>query len=717
MAKIKALLSFILLAQVVYSQHISLSDITAGKFVPRQASAIISDKTGEYFFAANDQKNMIIKYAYKTGNPIDTIFHAQKARECHFSSFEGFVISPDEKRLLLYLNREQIYRRSFKADYYHYDIRRNLVNKLTDKKSKQSTPVFSRDGRMLAYVCQNNIWLVKFDYGSESQITSDGQASHIINGAVDWVYEEEFATTHIIDFSADNKLLAFVRFDETEVPRYSFPWYRQQQYPTWESFKYPKVGQKNSKVTCRVFDIDNKTMRTVQLPKNYEYIPRIQFLPDASELAVMTLNREQNDFSMYLVNPRSMVPKLVLQEKSKYYIDPEWIHQIQFLSGQFIYVSPRNGFNHIYLYDNAGNLRKQLTKGNYDITSILAADAQSGMIYFQAAGESPLQREVYKLNILKGSPQKITPQNGYNEARFSEKGKYFVHTWSDLSTPPQVSICDNQGKTMFLLEDNKPLSQRLSHLSLPQKKFITLHAADGTPLNGYLLYPTTFDSSKTYPLVMVQYSGPNSQQVLDKYTIDWTYYLVEQGYIVACVDGRGTGARGELFKKQTYLRLGVLESDDQIAAATQLGSLPYIDAERIALWGWSFGGYNVLLSMGRGQGIFKAGVSIAPVSKWEYYDTAYTERYMQTPQQNQQGYHESDATNYVDTFSGNLLLIHGTADDNVHLQHTMDYATAMIKANKQFDMFIFPDKNHSITGGDTRHFLYRKIINFLNNNL
>lgn len=718
MKKIQLIVCGLLLAgQVLFAQNLKLSDITSGKFYAKGAIEVPSSPDGEYFYKADPGNTMVIKYAFKTGMPTDTLFNVKRARECTFDNFDGFVMSPDGKRLLVYRNTEQGYRRSFKADYFYYDIRRNLVSKLTNKQAKQSVPVFSKDGRMLAYVCENNIWLVKFDYGTESQVTKDGQIGKIINGATDWVYEEEFTTTHIMDFSSDNSLLAFVRFDESQVPEYGFQEYKDNLYPQLESFKYPKAGEANSKVTCQIFDIENKTTKAVNLPSGFEYIPEIKFLPDEPSLAVMTLNRNQNNFSMYLVNPRSLVAKLVLQEQNKYFVDSELLKQIRFIPGQFLYVSEKDGYNQIYLYNTNGVLQKQLTNGKYDVTELLAVDPLSKTIYYQAAGESPLRREIYKLNMLKGAPVKLSDKEGTNNATFAENGKYFINTWSNASTPSIVTVNDNNGKEMRVLEDNKNAALALTATKMPKKEFTTVKGADGTLLNAYLMKPTNFNPSQKYPLVMVQYSGPNSQQVLDNYTIDWTYYLVEQGYIVACVDGRGTGARGEEFRKQTYMKLGIMESDDQIAAAHELGKLAYVDASRIAIWGWSFGGYNVLMCMGRGNGVFKAGVAIAPVTDWRFYDSVYTERFMRTPQENPTGYRDGSPTTYTDQLQGNLLLMHGTADDNVHFQNSMIYTQALINSDKQFDMFVFPDKNHSIYGGNTRRYLYEKIIKFFNNNL
>lgn len=714
MKKILGFLALGFLAVNIQSQNLELKDITSGKYYPKGVRSVVSSQDGESYYLSDDKNTMIVQYSYKTGLPTDTVFNAKTARDCPFDSFQGFVMSPDEKRLLLYNDSESIYRHSFKANYYYYDIRRNLVQKLTKNTGKQSVPTFSRDGRMVAYVLDNNIWLAKFDFDTESQVTKDGVIGKIINGATDWVYEEEFGKTYLMDFSADNRLLAFVRFDETEVPEYQMQMFNGALYPTLDSFKYPKPGEKNSKVTCQVFDIDAMTTRKLNIPElNTEYIPRIQFLPEGDELAVMALNRDQNILSMYYANARSTVARLILKEENKRYIDSELLNTFNFFGNQFVCISEKNGYSHIYLHDNTGVQQKQLTSGNYDVTDLLAVDEKAGLVYFESAEEGALYRSIYKVDIKKGQKTKLSTQKGTNVAQFSNSGKYFINRYSNTTTPTLITMHDASGKQLRVLEDNKQLKATLSNVSVPVKEFITVKAQDGTDLNAYIIKPVNFNPSQKYPLVMVQYSGPNSQEVRDRYMVDWTDYLISQGFVVACVDGRGTGARGEEFRKCTYLNLGIIESDDQIAAAKYFATLSYIDKDRIAIWGWSYGGYNVLMCMSRGNGIFKSGVAIAPVTNWKFYDTVYTERFMRTPQQNMDGYNNGSPISLVNQFQGNLLLIHGSADDNVHFQNTMEYANAMIKADKQFDMFVFPDRNHSILGAANRTYLYNKVINHL----
>ena len=703
----------------VFAQQNGLKEIVSGVYSPRGVKPVVSSADGMHYYQMNDRGNAVIKFEYATGNAVDTLFSTEKARQCTFDTFQGFLVSPDEFRVIVYKDREQIYRHSFKANYYYHDVRRNFVRKLTQNNSKQMIPTFSPDGKMLAYVIDNDIWLTKFDFDTELQVTKDGKFNKIINGATDWVYEEEFATTSLMEFSPDNELLAFVKTDETQVREFSFETFEKQLYPGSYTYKYPKAGEENSKVGCYVYNVNAQTTRKMDVPFDDDgYMPRIAFTTDASQLAVMTLNRNQNRFDMYFINPRSTVSKLILRDESKYYIDSNFLKSIHFLPNQFTYISEKDGYSHIYIHASTGELQKQLTKGDFDVISLLAIDPESGIVYYEAADESPLQRNIYKTTIDKGVTTKLSANSGHNSATFSNNGKYFINNWSSTLTPNLITMHNSSGKLLRTLQTNELVTQRVAQANFPAKEFITVPAADGiTELNGWIIKPSLFDAAKKYPIVLVQYSGPNSQQVLDRFGVDWYYALAEEGYIIASVDGRGTGARGEMFRKQTYLNLGVIESDDQIAAANYFATLPYIDGNRIGVWGWSYGGYNVLMSMSRGNGAFKAGVAIAPVTDWRFYDTVYTERFMRTPQQNKIGYDNGSAIKLADKLQGNLLLIHGTTDDNVHLQNSMEYTRALIEANKHFDMFVFPDKNHFINGGNSRLYLYSKVIDYYKNNL
>ena len=717
MKKILFLVVLFITSFSITAQQYGLQEIVNGVFSSKGVKPVVSSADGMHYYQMNDKSNAVIKFEYATGNVVDTLFSTQKARQSTFDSFQGFLVSPDEFRVIVYTDKEQIYRRSFKANYYYHDVRRNLVRKLTENDSKQMIPTFSPDGKMLAYVIENDIWLTKFDFDTELQITKDGEFNNIINGATDWVYEEEFGTTNLMEFSPDNQLLAFVKTDESEVEEFSFQTFEKNLYPGSYTYKYPKAGEENSKVGCYVYDINAQTTRKMDLPlDDDDYIPRITFTTDASQLAVMTLNRNQNRFDMYFTNPRSTVSKLILRDESKYYIDSEFLKSIHFLPNQFTYISEKDGYSHIYIHANTGELQKQLTKGDFDVTNILAVDADAGVVFYQAADESPLQRNILKTTIDKTVTTRLSSNSGHNSATFSSNGKYFINYWSNSVTPNQITLHNSNGKLLRTLQTNESVAEKVDQANFPAKEFIKVPAADGvTQLNAWMIKPSSFDASKRYPVVMVQYSGPNSQQVLDRFGVDWYYALAEEGYIIASVDGRGTAARGEKFRKQTYLNLGIIESDDQVAAANYFATLPYIDGNRIGIWGWSYGGYNVLMSMSRGDGAFKAGVAIAPVTDWRYYDTVYTERFMRTPQQNKTGYDKGSAIALADKLQGNLLLIHGTTDDNVHLQNSIEYTRALIDANKHFEMFYFPDKDHSIRGGNSRMYLHSKVIDYYKN--
>lgn len=701
------------------SKQLGLKEITDGKF--RQVTNIGEMRSlpdGEHYTAMSKDKSMIIKYSYRTGNPVDTLFDTGKARECTFVDFDGYTISNTGHHILVWRETEPIYRRSSKAVVYDYDVRRNYLKPLTESASKQMIPTFSPDGRMCAYVRDNNIWLRKFDYDTEVQVTKDGELNKILNGITDWVYEEEFAVTNLMAWSPDSEYLAYVRFDESEVPEYSMQMYGDGLYPGYYNYKYPKAGQKNSKVSVHSYSIETKDTKTLKVPGAGDiYIPRIVFTNNPDQLAVMTLNRWQNAFNMYYINPKSGVSRLVLREDNKSYIDSDLMTSIQFMKDGFVYVSEQDGYNHIYLYSPTGVMQRQVTKGNWDVTKFLGIDEATKTVYYQSAEESPIRRSVYKIDA-KGVKTKLSTEEGTNNATFSDNFAYYVNNYSNANTPAKITVNETKTKkTLRVLQDNMALKNKLSEYSFARKEFMTVHTASGYDLNAWIVKPANFDSSKKYPVMMTQYSGPNSQQVLDQYSFDWEYYLASKGIVVVCVDGRGTGARGEAFRKCTYLRMGDIESHDQVEAAQALAKLPYIDKNRMSIWGWSFGGYNTLMALSTGNGTFKVGIAVAPPTDWKYYDSVYTERFMRTPNENFEGYAATSPLRKAKDLQGKLLLIHGTADDNVHFMQTMEYAEALVQAGKQFDMHVYKDRNHSIIGGNTRYHLYTKMSNYLFDNL
>lgn len=701
------------------NKHVELKQITDGNF--RQVTAIGEMRSlpdGEHYTAMNKDCSMIIKYSYRTGNPVDTLFNTSEARECTFTDFDGYDISSTGHRIIVWCDSEPIYRRSSKAVVYDYDVRRNYVKPFTDSKSKQMIPTYSPDGRMCAYVRDNNIWLKKFDFDTEVQVTKDGELNKILNGITDWVYEEEFSVTNLMAWSSDSEYLAYVRFDETEVPEYSMQMYGNGLYPDYYNYKYPKAGQKNSKVTLHSYSVATKDTKELKVPVEADsYIPRIVFTTNPDQLAVMTLNRQQNQFNLYYANPKSGVFRLVLREDNKCYVDSELLNSIQFSEDGFTYISEKDGYSHIYLYSPTGVMQRQVTKGNWDVTQFLGIDPVTKAVYYQSAEESPLRRAVYKIDA-KGVKTKLSVEEGTNNAAFSNNFAYYVNSYSNANTPVKITVNETKTKkALRTLQDNAALKEKLAGYTFGKKEFFKVHTASDYELNAWIVKPANFDETKKYPVLMVQYSGPNSQQVLDQYSFDWEQSLAANGVIVVSVDGRGTGARGEAFRKCTYLRMGELESRDQVEAAQALGKLPFIDKNRIAIWGWSFGGYTTLMSMSVGNGTFKAGIAVAPPTDWKYYDSVYTERFMRTPQENFEGYAATSPLRRAKDLKGQLLLIHGTADDNVHFMQTMEYAEALVQAGKQFDMHVYKDRNHSIYGGNTRYHLYTKMSNFLFNNL
>ena len=700
-------------------KSVSLKEITDGMF--RQKTAVGEMRSlpdGEHYTAMNAERNMIVKYSYRTGKAVDTLFNATTARECEFTKFDGYTISSTGHHILVWRETEPIYRRSYKAVVYDYDVRRNYVKPITDSKEKVMIPTFSPDGRMCAFVKDNNIWIRKFDFDTEVQVTKDGALNKILNGTTDWVYEEEFAVTNLMAWSPDSEYLAYVRTDETEVPEYSMQVYGEGLYPSYYNFKYPKAGQKNSTVSVKAYSVQTRDTKHLDVPMDGDgYIPRIAFTRNTSQLAVMTLNRHQNIFNMYYVNPKSGVSRLILREENECYVDSEWLSSIHFLSNGFTYVSEQDGYAHIYLYSPTGVLQKQITQGNWDVTRLIGYDEATKNTYYESAEESPLRRAVYKIDA-KGVKTRLTPEEGTNSAAFSTNYAYFVNRYSNANTPMRITVNETKSrKVLRTLQDNAELRERLAQYRFGKKEFFTLTTKSGFELNAWMVKPANFDESKKYPVMITQYSGPNSQQVLDSYSFDWEQYLAANGIIVVCVDGRGTGARGEAFRKCTYLRMGEKESQDQVEAAQALGQYPYVDAGRMAIWGWSFGGYNTLMALSVGHGTFKVGIAVAPPTDWKYYDTVYTERYMRTPQENFDGYAATSPLKKVKDLEGKLLLIHGTADDNVHFMQSMEYAEALVQAGKQFDMHVYKDRNHGISGGNTRYHLYTKMSNYLFENL
>lgn len=703
-----------------------LYDIVDGKYKAKAIEMPRSMKDGENYTVMMNEK-AVVKYNYKTGAVIDTVFSIAKLKNSPIKQISGYEFSPNESKMLIYCNVKKRYRRTFTAEYYVYDIKRNEIETLSDN-GAQEVPLFSPDSRYIAFARENNLYLKKLDFKTESPITKDGLFGSIINGTPDWVYEEEFTATRYFEWSPDSKMLAFVRFDETNVPLFSFIQYQNKiaekneltLYPSLVSFKYPKAGENNSKVSVCVYDDYYKNIKTMRLDDEDQdfYIPRIRWTNSIDKLAIFKLNRNQNQLDMYLANPKSTVSKLILHQEDKYYIDSDNIDLLRFSSDNqyFIGVSEQDGYRHVYKYGINGTVIKQITNGNWDVTNVYGYDDIKKVLYYQSAEVSPLQRDVYSLDD-KGKKIRLTDAKGTHNATFNSSFTCFVDNVSSLLTPNCYILRNNLGSIIRVLENNVDISTTFNGLNLPTKTFFSFETTDNILLNGWILKPVNFDSKKKYPLLLVQYSGPNSQEVLDKWKIDWEYYLVSQNFVVACVDGRGTGARGAEFRKSTYEQLGILEAKDQIETAKYFGNQSFIDKDRIGIWGWSYGGFITLMAMSNGEKIFKAGIAVAPVTDWKLYNTVYTERFMRRPQENFKGYDLCSPLLNADKLNGNLLLVHGTADDNVHAQNTMLYIDKLVDADIQFEMQLYTDRNHSILGKQTRRHLYKRMSDFLIKNL
>ncbi|SFE37688.1 S9 family peptidase [Thermophagus xiamenensis] len=711
------------------TKTVELEDFTVkGTFRPKSITGLRSMNDGNYYTTLEDGGTKIVKYSYKTGKQVEVIFDIEKVKKNPDSvkHVVGYTFSPDESKILVYNDVERIYRRSFLARYYVYDLKYKELLPLADE-GKQQVPLFSPNSQMVAYVKDNNIYLKKLRFGTTSAVTEDGEKNRIINGIPDWVYEEEFGYNCAMEWSPTSENLAFVRFDESEVKQYSFPLYKGMYpereeyalYPGRYEYKYPKAGEKNSKISVHVFNVKNRTIKTMDAGDLSDaYIPRLRWSYDPNKLGIIKLNRLQNELELMVANPNSGVCNTLLTIREPQYIPENVLDNIRFLPDgkHFVYVGQEDGYNHIHLYTMAGIKVRQVTSGQWEITDFYGFDAGKKMFYFQAGKESPLKREIYAVDMEGKEITRLSPEGGYSEAEFSSNFRYFVNTWSTAREVPQIAVYDNKGKLIRVLEDNSDLKEKLEQYSVPQKEFFTFTTSEGVELNGYMIKPLGFDESRQYPVLMSQYSGPGSQEVFDQWGMNWEYYLATKGYLIVTVDGRGTGARGEEFLKSTYLQLGRFESDDQIETARYLAQLPYVDASRIGIWGWSFGGYMTSLCLSKSD-LFKIGIAVAPVTNWRYYDTVYTERFLRTPQMNPRGYDDNSPINLADKLSGKLFLIHGTADDNVHFQNTMEYAERLIQAGKQFDMFVYPNRNHSIYGGNTRHHLFTMMSQYIFENL
>ena len=717
MKKILLICLSFLAVNTMFSQkkNITLDDLWKNySFFPKNYNSLNSMNNGEHYVSLENSElgQKLNIYKYKDGEKVRTLF---KSDEFDLKRITNYSFSNDEKKLLLETQTEKIYRYSSKSIYYVYNIFTDKLKKISDDKLMFAT--FSPAGNKIAYVLDNNIYIHEINSGRTKQVTFDGQKNQIINGASDWVYEEEFGLVRSFEWAPDGEHIAYYKFDETNVKEFSMDLFKGGLYPTQEVFKYPKAGEENSVVRIYFYNLKEDKSTYIYTEKDYEYIPRIKWTKNSNILALYGMNRHQNELDFVLADATSNTNRVLFTEKDNYYID---IHDnLTFLpDDNFIWTSEKDGFNHIYIKGLDGS-EQQITKGNWEVTSFDGVDSDKMELYYRSTEEGSINRTLYVHNLFTDKKRKLSTQIGDNSIKFSDNFKYYLNSYSNANTAPYYTLHKSNGEQLKVLEDNAEFNAKMKEFNLSKKEIFSIQTEDAE-LNAWMIKPPNFDSNKKYPLFMFLYGGPGSQQV--KNSFGWTNYywyqmLAQNGYIVACVDNRGTGGKGSEFKKMTYKELGKYELVDQINAAKYFGNLDYIDSKRIGIQGWSYGGYMSSLAITKGSDIFSLAIAVAPVTNWRYYDNIYTERYMQTPQENANGYDENSPINHVDKLKGDYLLIHGSADDNVHVQNTMEMISALVRANKKFDLFIYPDKNHGIYGGNTRLHLYQKMTDFILKNL
>lgn len=717
---------FMAISNIHSTERITLKAIQDGAFAAERLSGIKPIAgTDQYARISKDGKR-VVRCSFKTGKQTAVLFDVNHTMGAKIDSFDGYVLSPDGARMLIQTKTERIYRRSFKAQYYIYTIASTKLEPLSEG-GPQQVPVWSADSRQIAFVRDNNIHLVKLLYdNAESQVTKDGKLNEIINGVPDWVNEEEFAHNLSFCFNADGTKICWIKYDESKVKSYALqlfkgthPELRQYaDYPGLYTYKYPKAGQDNSKVSVWSYDVKSHQTRQLQVPLDADgYVPRIKPTGDPDKIIVYTLNRHQDEMRLYAVNPSSTVATLLIRERVPKYVKEEAMEGVIIGENSILLPSDRDGYMKGYLYDMNGRMVRTIGNGACDITAWYGYDEKTGDVYYQAAALNAHDRQIY-VSHKNGKTDRLTQQQGWNVAQFSGDYQYFINTWSDYDHPYVYTVRDNKGKVMSTLIDNASLRKKTADYGWTPKETFSFTTSEGVKLDGWMVKPARFDASRKYPVILFQYGGPGSQQVVNSWNAGsmgqggaFDYYLAQQGFIVVCVDGRGTGGRGSEFEKVVYQRLGELESKDQVETALWLGKQSYVDKNRIGIWGWSYGGFNTLMSMSEGRGVFKAGVAVAPPTDWRFYDTVYTERYMRTPKENPDGY----AVNPIERAAklhGALLICHGLADDNVHPQNTFEYAEALVQADKDFKEIYYTNRNHSIYGGNTRNHLMRQIANF-----
>jgi len=723
----KLLLVFLLLGSTVMGQtskEITLEDIyQKGTFSTKSVYGLRSMNDGKTYVSIEydsiTKERFVAKNNYSDGKLAEKLFSEKELMYNDIQLEVGTNFSDNESKVLIAYQSEPIYRRSSKAYYYVFDLDKREVKPISTKEGKQQYANFSPDATKVAFMRDNDLYVTDLRTGNETRITHDGKYNEIINGGADWVYEEEFSFAKAFFWSPDSRKIAFYKFDESKVKEFSMMLY-DSLYPTVYKFKYPKAGEKNSIVSIHIHDLSDTSTKTVDIgTEKDQYIPRIKWTQDPNTLLVLRMNRHQNQLEYLFANANTGDTKLILEEKDKYYIDIN--DDLTFLKDgkHFVLTSERNGYNHVYLYDTSGKLIRSITKGDWEVTSLYGIDEKSGTLYYQSTEGSPLERDIYAINISGNKKRKISTKPGTNSATFSADFSYYILNHSNVDTPPYITLNNTKnGKVERILEDNSLAKQTAISYGIQPREFFQFTTSENVDLNGYMIKPKNFDENVEYPVLMYVYGGPGSQEVANRWARNvWFDYLAQEGYLIVCVDNRGTGFRGSEFKKMTYLQLGKYETIDQIEAAKWLGQQSYVDKDRIGLWGWSYGGYLASLAITKGADIFKSTIAVAPVTSWRYYDTIYTERYLRTPQENPEGYDDNSPINFVDQLEGNFLLVHGTSDDNVHFQNSVLFSEALIEAGKTFDQAYYPNKNHGISGKNTSIQLFTKLTNFILNNL
>ena len=717
MRKLLTILIFINIPLIILSQErkITLEDLWKDYvFSPKSITGFKSMNDGEHYTTIEkiDNHQQIIKYKFINGQKVRTIFNS---KDFDLTKINEYEFSKNEKKILLKTEREKIYRYSSKSIYYIYNIFTDKIKKLSDKKVMHAT--FSHDAKKIAYVQNNNLYIKDLRSQVTKQITNDGEKNKIINGASDWVYEEEFGLVRAFEWSPDGKHIAYYKFNETHVKEFSMDIFGGGLYPSQEVFKYPKAGEENSIVKVYVYNIEEDKHQYIYTEKNYEYYPRIKWTNNADLLVLYGMNRHQNELDFIIANVAENTNRILFTEKDKYYID---IHDnLTFLpENNFVWTSEKNGWNHIYIKDLEGN-EIQVTDGKWEVTKLHGINSDNMNIYYTSTEDGSTNRSLFIQNLETDEKKKLNNKIGYNTTSFSRGLKFYMNSYSDANSAPIYTLHKNDGTLLKTLEDNSDFRLKMKEFDLSEKELFTIKT-EHTEMNAWMIKPPDFDKNKEYPLFMFLYGGPGSQQVKNSFgwtNFYWYQMLAQKGYIIACVDNRGTGGKGAEYKKMTYKELGKYETIDQIEAAKYFGNLNYIDKNRIGIQGWSYGGYMSSLAITKGADVFSLAIAVAPVTNWRFYDNIYTERYMQKPQENIEGYDQNSPINHVEKLKGDYLLIHGSADDNVHVQNTMEMVSALVKANKQFELFIYPDKNHGIYGGNTRYHLYNKMTDFILNNL